>query len=754
MAGAMLWRSTPTMRERITVSVVICAYADDRWNDLLAAIESVRAQDVAPEIVVVIDHNQALAARVRAAVPDLRVVENSCVPGLSGARNAGIAAASGEIIAFLDDDAVADPRWLGTLLCAYRDPAVVGVGGAVLPLWLTHRPSWFPPEFDWVVGCTYRGLPDHTARVRNPIGANMSFRAEVFRDVGTFHPEVGRVQANAVGCEETELCIRIHQQWPERHILYHPAAIVRHRVPAARCTVRYFLARCCAEGRSKALVAGLVGAGNGLSVERVYTRRVLPRGFARGIGAGLGGDPGGVGRAAAIAVGFAVTAWSYLRARRSVATVAPETFGPVRVLEIELSRPLPSVSSQPDEGGTRYARALALVRVHGDVLGTVSLPLTGGTLLPEQVAMQIQAELGERIAAHLRHDGLPLAPVLGASGITSPREPTCRRERDVLLADPPSVSIVIPTRDRTERLAECLRTVRALCYPTFEVIVVDNGPTSAATSELMRELAATDIRLRYVSETAPGLSHAKNRGVHEARGEIVAFTDDDVLVDQLWLANLVRNFQISPRIACVTGLIFPRELETVEQTWIEQFGGFGKGFERRLFDLDEHRPPGALFPYTAGAFGSGANLAFRTAVLRELGGFDPALGSGSRAFGGEDLAVMYRAIVHGYGLAYEPAAVVHHLHHRTYEHLRRQVYGYGVGLTAYVAHTIAQDPASSARLLRKLPVGIAYALNPWSGKNRRKVDYPRELTFIELGGMLYGPLAYWRSRRDLGKRSA
>jgi len=264
------------------LSVVICAYTLDRWESIVAAIDSVRAQSPAVgQIILVSDHNDELRDRAARAFGGVDVVENTDVRGLSGARNTGLRAARGRVVAFLDDDAVAEPGWAAALAEGYADPLVLGVGGLSQPEWVAGRPGWFPDEFDWVVGCSYRGLPKRTAAVRNMIGSNMSLRREVFDEVGGFDPTVGRVGANPVGCEETELCIRAVARWPGSSIVHEPRARVRHTVPANRGTWRYFRQRCLAEGRSKAQVTRLTGAGAGLASERRYTARVLPAGVAR-----------------------------------------------------------------------------------------------------------------------------------------------------------------------------------------------------------------------------------------------------------------------------------------------------------------------------------------------------------------------------------------------------------------------------------------------------------------------------------------
>lgn len=291
------------------VSVVICAYDEGRWAWLEQAVGSVRHQRRPPEeVILVVDHNAGLLARANQALDGLRVVPNTGRRGLAGARNTGIACARGGIVVFLDDDAIAEPEWLGRLLGPYVDPSVVAVGGRILPAWQQPRPRWWPEEFDWIVGCSYLGMPEERSAVRNLIGCNMSFRRSVFDRVGIFTEGIGRVGTQPVGCEETELCIRLGQGWPEAHIVYEPSALVHHHVPAGRASWSYFRRRCFAEGQSKARVAASVGAGDALATERRYVLRTLRRGMARGLGAAVHGRAAGLAQAASIAAGVALAA--------------------------------------------------------------------------------------------------------------------------------------------------------------------------------------------------------------------------------------------------------------------------------------------------------------------------------------------------------------------------------------------------------------------------------------------------------------
>jgi GT2 family glycosyltransferase len=293
------------MSGHVAVSVIVCAHSSERTEMLRATLASLLAQSAQPhEIIAVIDHNESLLATISSQYPAIRVLANSGQQGLSGARNTGIAAAQGEVVAFIDDDALADPQWLQQLCRHYADPHVMAVGGHIAPIWPQGRPAWFAEEFDWVVGCSYRGQPTTLADIRNLIGCNMSFRRAIFARIGGFSTDLGRAGNDAAGCEETELCIRARRAFPRSRILYAPEALVSHMLAEARTTRSYFKARCRAEGRSKALVVDRAGTADGLSSERAYVTKVLPSGVLRGIAdLVLRRDPSGLSRARTILTG-------------------------------------------------------------------------------------------------------------------------------------------------------------------------------------------------------------------------------------------------------------------------------------------------------------------------------------------------------------------------------------------------------------------------------------------------------------------
>lgn len=739
-----------------TVTVVICVYTERRWRQIVRAVGSALAQDVPPaQVVVVVDHNPALLERARATFPELTVVPSSGPRGLSAARNTGLARATGEIVAFLDDDAAAEPDWLARLLPHYQDERVLAVGGHALPDWEKERPRWLPPEFDWVVGCSFTGQPTEVAPVRNLIGCNMSFRRSILDRTAGFDPALGRVGRTPVGCEETELCIRLRQLEPDGVVLYEPAARVRHRVTVDRAKWRYFRQRCFSEGRSKAVVARLVGSDAGLATERTYTRRTLPAGVRRDLRQLRHGDPAGLLRSAAIVVGLLVTAAGYVsaharRASQAVSTPVPRRRTgptPVRVVTVELSEGVPDV---PDTGGpddTRYGAAQVLVRLHGQPLGLVEVPLPAGGLAAPALTATIRSQLSSAIDAHRRHDGLPTLDRLDAESAEETGGPGSCPSRRRAVEQPAFISVLVPTCGRTPLLESTLDSLAALDYPDYEIVVVDNAPQVTETARIVARHAADDPRFRYAAEPRPGVAHARNRGLAEARGAIVAYADDDVILDRGWLRSLVDGF--TDDVAAVTGQVLARELDTPSQIWLEQYGGYGKGCQRRRFDRAGFTtleagaarrvdlPPRSLHPYLPGSYGSGANMAFRKDALLRLGGFDPRLRSG------EDIDVLLRAVLAGHVLAYEPGAIVWHTHRREVRALRRTMYQYGVGLGAVLTKCLADDPTTRRELLVRLPRGVAYALRPGSAKNGRKQKgYPAWLTAVELCGLALGPVHY------------
>jgi GT2 family glycosyltransferase len=316
--------------------------------------------------------------------------------------------------------------------------------------------------------------------------------------------------------------------------------------------------------------------------------------------------------------------------------------------------------------------------------------------------------------------------------------------RDTLEALPqPSVSVVVTTCAQERSTAAAVASVLAADPPPLEVIVVENRPARSRVPAMLRERFGSDPRVRCVEESHVGLSAARNAGMWAATGEVVAFTDDDVIVDRGWVGWIARSFASEPAAACVTGLIVPADLNSEAQVMMEQFAGFGKGFERRVFRLSE--PSSPIFPFAAGEFGSGACTALRRSVGQALGGFDPALGAGTVSRGGEDLDLFVRILMAGHAIVYEPAAMLSHHHPDEDRRLRSEIFSYGVGLSAMITKQALDGQAVA--IARRVPLAVRHLVDPASRKNVRKGPaYPRSYDWIERAGMAVGPVAYLRSR--------
>ena len=357
----------------------------------------------------------------------------------------------------------------------------------------------------------------------------------------------------------------------------------------------------------------------------------------------------------------------------------------------------------------------------------------------------------------VRRDTQPLAFVdtpLRDGRVRLPAQPVpAPGEREQPVPEPP-ISVVVCTRDRPEQLADALTSILALDYPVFDVVVVDNAARTGAAAEVVSRLG--DHRVRLVTEPIPGLSTARNTGVRHARQDIVAFTDDDVVVDAQWLRGLARGFARAPQVSCVSGLIPSGELRTPAQAYFDQRVSWAGSLQPRQFSMAEPPEDLPLFPFQVGRIGAGANFAVNRDRLLELGGFDEALGAGTAAQGGEDLDLFFRVVTAGDTLAAEPSAIVWHRHRSENEALLRQVRGYGLGLGAWLTKVGMQrsNRRLALRIVRRrfrssLRAGVDYGAimtMPSSLPNFRD-DLPASVGRTEVLAVLGGPRALWRGRR-------
>jgi len=423
-----------------------------------------------------------------------------------------------------------------------------------------------------------------------------------------------------------------------------------------------------------------------------------------------------------------------------------DVFCPSMVRTVELTRPLEPIDAARSPPGLPYGGVFVLARLRREPVGLVTLTLPPDGLSAHDVAEALWDALGERVRSRVRSAGAGVEPsgpdcLLRGLGDLVAADATPAPSPD----DAPLVTVIVPTKGRGDSLERCLHSLRALRYPHFDVLVVDNRPSDPATRRVVEAHAAEDQRIGYTSETRPGSSVARNHGIARTTSEIVAFTDDDVIVDPDWLAGLVRPFLRNPAVAAVTGLVLPGELETRAQWCFEHYRGFGRGVESRLFDLDRNRADDRLFyPYLGSVFGSGNSMAFRRAALWEIGGFDPALGAGSVARAGSDVEALSQLVLGGSTIAYEPTAICWHTHRQDEEALRQQLFNYGIGLTAILTKWSLRRPSLLLSVVRAIPQALRGAPSAQPGQ---RPGLPPVLRRREIMGYLLGPIFYVRSVR-------
>jgi GT2 family glycosyltransferase len=427
--------------------------------------------------------------------------------------------------------------------------------------------------------------------------------------------------------------------------------------------------------------------------------------------------------------------------------------------DLELSAPIPDAlrparSSEGSGAGQRYDSVRVLVRLHGAPIGFVEQPLVADALDVTVLLKAADADLLAAVNEHLAADGVAAVSTVAAAGPARDGDRCASRIRPH-----ERVSVVVCTRDRPEILRGCLDRLRRLEYPNLEILIVDNAPPDGATREVVHDLAGLDPRFRYVREPRPGLSCARNRGLQEATGTLIAYTDDDVSVDPDWVRALAVGFR-TPGVACVTGLVCTASIDGPAERYFDARVSWGDSCRPALHRIGGETDDGGLFPYSPGIFGTGASFAVRADVFRVLGGFDEALGAGTLTAGGEDLDAFVRIVLAGHALAYEPSAVVWHHHRSDLDGLRRQMFAYGTGLSAFLAKHLS-DGDTRREVLRRIPRGarraVAIGTNTHGSldgdASPGAAEVPtKALLLRELAGLAVGPVLYARARRAIPRR--
>jgi glycosyltransferase involved in cell wall biosynthesis len=417
----------------------------------------------------------------------------------------------------------------------------------------------------------------------------------------------------------------------------------------------------------------------------------------------------------------------------------------VGVLDLDESEPVAAVNGplRTDQDNARI-----LVRLHRAPLGYVTVQLSPTKTLSDRARAAAEVTLADELRRHrLVDDGKQAGDVPEAwdAHVTCPR--------DFTPPDGAGISVIICTRDRPSRLRDCLSSLQKVTYAPLEILVVDNAPTGDGTRKVVAEFAAIDARIRYLCEPRPGLSVARNLGVAKARFDLLAFTDDDTLVDPGWPAALAAGFAADQHAECITGIVVARSLDTGSELYFDSRYTWGKNFEPRRYDLAEHRDGSALYPYSAGIFGTGANFALRRVAIQRMGGFDTLLGAGAQARGGEDLDVFVRVILGGGRLCYLPAALVWHQHRADAEGLATQLYSYGYGLGAYLAKRLIGREMRVAVLGRGLlQSGATVRRMRQASKTSQLPSGRRKLALMEAAGVVAGAVCYYRLTRRMRQR--
>jgi glycosyltransferase involved in cell wall biosynthesis len=425
-------------------------------------------------------------------------------------------------------------------------------------------------------------------------------------------------------------------------------------------------------------------------------------------------------------------------------TVTEQVTSPIVVVaECDLAEAIPGITV-PRAGMS----VLVLARIFGEPIGMVDVMSPANSISPDDLAGALVSELEPQLRDRFIECGLPWDGKLPVGGLHPPRTPSFLTNRERVMCEGPFMTIAICTRDHPESLAITLESLSKQEYQRSRVLVVDNAPSDDRTCQVVKSaMAGCGLDIDYVIEPRPGVSWARNRAIEASDSEVIAFIDDDERADRWWAAELARGFVENPEACAVTGAIVPGELATESQVLFERYFGIraGRGFTRAVFSPETARDQSPLYPRPP--FGATGNMAARRDALDRIGRFDCALGTGTMTQGCEDTAALSALLLEGLTIVYQPTAIVHHYYHRDYAALRRQLQGYGRGLTSFYISMLARRPSCLVEILR---LGGKAARDRFSRRARQPSnlgeDFPRDLLRANLVGRLQGPFAYAAAR--------
>lgn len=752
-----------------TVSVVVCTR--DRSDQLGTCLESLTQLDPAALEIIVVDNapsDDSTEELVRSSFPDIVYVREER-PGLDWARNAGVDKARGEIIAYTDDDVAVDSSWAGAITDAFNSaPDIMVVTGLVEPAELeTEAQQLFEYNGGFGRGTAPRWVRIPSRRLdrwgyygagQYGTGANMAVHRKAFETLGGFDNALD-VGTLTNGGGDIEMMARV---LANGHTLcYWPAAIVFHYHRRdhsnlyrqlennGRGSLAMFLATYLRAPSERTAILKLIGWWSLKWLIKPSLRWVFRhKDFRDRL------------RMRELK-GALLHPLSYFRARKRADQIASE-FGSVTPWleprapggrrggihsrgiaqrEIDIGRPLEAIAD-----ASEYDEVEILVRKGNSLLGTIRVAHNGREVCESEIASEIADWFGPWIFAsdpayapeewEKTYAAAFCSHFHVAAPITSYHQP-----------EPMFLSVVVATLDRPDDLAQCLQSLEQIeTRHRFEIVVVDNNPSSGVTEEIVRSFK----RAHYVPETRRGLSYARNAGIRAARGEIIVTTDDDVTVPPNWLDELCRPF-LDPTVAGVTGNVLPLTLDDASERRFEEYGGLGRGFTRRTFDYRWLRA--SAYAAETWEIGATANAAFRAELFadRRVGLLDESLGAGMPTGCSEDTYLFYRILLSGKRIVYEPSAYVRHKHRATPAALRKQIYSYSKGHVAYLLITWRRDGDRSAlrRLLFVLPRWHAGQI--WRGLKSllrfKAPAYPLHLVLVEIAGHFLGPIALYQAKR-------
>lgn len=626
-------------RKEVSMFITIVVCTRDRPAQLARCLATIQPQlDNRSELLVVGSAPSTDQERQMAQAVGARFVFEPR-PGLDVARNRGIRQASGEIVAFVDDDVRLTDGWLATLRHAFQDASVACVTGRVLPLALdTAVQQQFEARFSFDRGPKPIRFTAADNRPWFPIhpyhlgtGGNMAFRRDLFAQIGLFDEALDAGTPTGGG---GDLDIFRRLLLAGFTAVYQPALLVYHAHRSTEAAAR----------------------------QQFY---------------------------------------AYGKAFSALMTK-------IWLQEPALKWQVPRLCRQ---------QLALLLRLAGQrLVGRSTIPLP---LIWREGVGNLLGPLAYRQA---RRQARPQPP------------PLCDPHSQLPTPEAPSVAVIICTRQRPDALRRCLHSLAPLRRQLAQLIVVENSVAAGETAVLAQKFAA-----QLEVEPEPGLCRARNRGLAVAHAEIVAYLDDDVEVDENWLARLTAVYQQTPHAAGVMGLVLPRQLETADQQLFETaLGGLNRGLAPRRF-------AGRRARQLAPQVGVGANMSFRRRALVQVGGFDAALDPGTPAQAGGDIDIFYQLLNADQTLLYDPALVVRHTHRREAGAARQMSAAYGRGTAAAYAKWLAHGDLTAGRML----LGYWLRYHParlWTAVSRSSLLSP-ELAWAGWRASWAGPWAYWQGRR-------